>query len=74
MAEPSVDRGQIEQAVQQSNACLPDYAQVRRYLFAMQPFSPQLQKVTANGRPRDVIAVKLYAGIEALYREAIVRA
>jgi hypothetical protein len=41
----------------------------------MWPFSPQLQEVTANGRlQRYVIAAKFHAGIEALYREAIVRA
>ena len=42
----------VDAAVARANTRLPDYAQVRRWLRAAQPFTPDNGLATANGRPR----------------------
>jgi long-subunit acyl-CoA synthetase (AMP-forming) len=63
---------QIAAAVAQANRRLPDYAQIRKWLLAEQPFSPQNGLATANGRPQRARIAAVYAdAIESFYRENI---
>ena len=48
--------GQIDAAIAEVNASLPDYARVHQWLFAEAPFTPNNGELTANGRlKRDAI-------------------
>jgi long-chain acyl-CoA synthetase len=59
----------IAEAVASANLRLPDYAQVRRWLVAPEPFSVANGLLTANGRPRRARILAEYgARLEALYR------
>lgn len=59
----------IAEAVASANLRLPDYAQVRRWLVASEPFSVANGLLTANGRPRRARIMAEYgARLEALYR------
>lgn len=61
---------QIDAAIHQANAELPDYARISRWLVAEQPFSPHNGQLTANGRlKRDAIWQYYQASIAALYME-----
>ena len=59
----------LAEAVACANLRLPDYAQVRRWLVAPEPFSVANGLLTANGRPRRARILAEYgARLEALYR------
>jgi long-subunit acyl-CoA synthetase (AMP-forming) len=58
----------IARAVERCNASLPDYAQVRQWLIAEEPFRFDNGFLTANGRlRREAIFERHAAAIEALY-------
>jgi len=59
----------IAEAVACANLRLPDYAQVRRWLVAREPFSVANGLLTANGRPRRARIMTEYGvRLEELYR------
>ncbi len=61
---------QIAQALERVNANLPDYARIRRFIAAEQPFTPANGLATANGRPRrDAIYARYQERLENLYSE-----
>jgi long-chain acyl-CoA synthetase len=51
-AREQVSDRQLQQAVEQANARLPDYAQPARWIRARLPFTAASGMATANGRPR----------------------
>jgi long-subunit acyl-CoA synthetase (AMP-forming) len=52
------------------NAGLPDYARVTEFIIAEQPFSPNNNELTANGRPRREVIGQHYARqIADIYEE-----
>ena len=60
----------LAEAVAAANLRLPDYAQVRRWVIAEEPFSIANGLLTANGRPRRTRILARYgAALEALYRD-----
>jgi long-subunit acyl-CoA synthetase (AMP-forming) len=59
-ANPLANDAEIEQAIARANAGLPDYAQVRAWCRAQQPFRPEHGVCTANGRPARAAIDKLY--------------
>ena len=61
---------ELNNAVDDINHQLPDYAQIRRFLIADQPFNMKNSELTGNGRPRrDVIAQHYADEITAMYEE-----
>jgi long-subunit acyl-CoA synthetase (AMP-forming) len=71
MAEPSIAQVVVEAALADANEALPDYAQVRHWLFADEPFTPANGLVTPNGRPRrGAIQDKYQTRLDALYETA----
>ena len=64
-----VGRAQAEQAIEQLNAGLPHYKQVRRFTLIAESFTIESGLLTANGKlKRDVIGTRYADEIEALYR------
>jgi long-subunit acyl-CoA synthetase (AMP-forming) len=59
-ASPALGVPELQQAVDQANAGLPDYAQVRRWL-PVAPFTAANGLATANGRPRRALIQAQYA-------------
>ncbi|MDD2916140.1 MAG: AMP-binding protein [Gallionella sp.] len=60
----------VNQAIEQANSGLPDYARVKYWLPAQAPFLPQNGQLTANGRLKREAIWSLYqTSIEQLYRE-----
>lgn len=59
-ASPSLDTSKLQHAVDQANADLPDYAQVRCWI-QVPPFTTANGLVTANGRPRRALIQTHYA-------------
>ena len=47
-----IDADGIRSAIASANACLPDYARVRRWIVADEPFSVRNNQYTGTGRPR----------------------
>lgn len=65
-----VELGQIDAAIAEVNASLPDYARVHEWRLAAAPFTPQSGELTANGRlKRDAIWQHYADTINALYEE-----
>jgi long-chain acyl-CoA synthetase len=61
---------EIEQAIADANAQLPDYARVRQWVPAHAPFTPQNGQMTPNGRLRRNAIRELYQfQIDSLYEE-----
>ncbi len=61
----------VETALAAANARLPDYARIRHWLFADEPFTPANGLATANGRPRrEAIQDKYQTRLDALYETA----
>ncbi|CAK15537.1 AMP-binding protein [Pseudomonas entomophila] len=58
--DPAASNEAIEQAVQQCNAQLPDYARVHAWRRLPAPFSTRDETLTANGRPRREAILQLY--------------
>jgi long-chain acyl-CoA synthetase len=66
----AVTRGQTQGALDIVNRCLPHYKQVRGFHIHSEPFSIDNGLMTANGKlKRDLIAQRLRAEIEELYRQ-----
>jgi long-subunit acyl-CoA synthetase (AMP-forming) len=62
--------GAVNQAIEEANRVLPDYAQVKYWLPAQTPFLPQNGQLTANGRLKREAIWQLYQpAIEQLYKE-----
>lgn len=60
----------LTQAILSTNAQLPDYARVRRWLIASEPFTPQNGLATTNGRlKRNEIYQRYQTQIQAFYKE-----
>jgi len=67
-----VSPADIGRAIAAANARLPDYAQVRRWWRAAQPFSFDDGLLTANGRlRREAIAARYGAQLDALYQQEL---
>jgi long-subunit acyl-CoA synthetase (AMP-forming) len=61
----------IQAGVASANQDLPDYAQIKHWLLADEPFTPKNGLATANGRlKRDLIKNKFNNQIEMLYQRA----
>ncbi|KGJ94021.1 AMP-binding protein [Colwellia psychrerythraea] len=54
------DTVQIEAAIKECNEFLPDYAQVQQWILAEQPFTPNNNLLTHNGRLKRLNIAKLY--------------
>jgi len=68
--QPAVSRVELERAVEQANARLPDYARVAAWLVAHEPFSVANGLATPNGRIRREAVQALYAeALSALYTD-----
>lgn len=66
----SCDAAQVAAAVQAANERLPDYARVRRFVLAAEPFTVDNGLWTGTGRPRRRQILTAYADkIERLYKE-----
>lgn len=66
----AASHAQIAQALEGVNTSLPDYARIRRFIAAEQPFTPANGLATANGRPRrDAIYARYQERLERLYQE-----
>lgn len=63
-AAPNISPVQLQQAIEQINRSLPDYAQVRRWA-AVAPFTPANGEATANGRPRRAVIQERHAALIA---------
>ena len=60
----------VNQAIAEANRVLPDYARVKYWLPAQEPFLPQNGQLTANGRPKRAAIWQFYQpSIEQLYKE-----
>lgn len=60
----------IEAAVKRVNQRLPDYAQIRRWLHASSPFTPDNGLATANGRVRrEAVCAAYGAALDSLYAD-----
>jgi long-subunit acyl-CoA synthetase (AMP-forming) len=60
----------VNQAIEEANRVLPDYARVKHWLPAQAPFLPQNGQLTANGRlKREAIWQHYQADIERVYEE-----
>jgi long-subunit acyl-CoA synthetase (AMP-forming) len=66
------DAASIDRAIAAANARLPDYARVRRWIRATEPFTLENGLLTSNGRlRRREIELRHGALLDALYREEI---
>jgi long-subunit acyl-CoA synthetase (AMP-forming) len=71
-ARDGADAATIDRAIRAANTRLPDYAQVRRWARAPEPFSLENGLLTSNGRLRRAeIVARHCALLDALYREEI---
>ncbi|MBI4938964.1 MAG: AMP-binding protein [Nitrosomonadales bacterium] len=60
----------VNQAIEEANRVLPDYAQVKHWLPAQAPFLPQNGQLTANGRLKREAIWQIYQpAIEQLHEE-----
>ena len=68
---PSTGFDELADQIAGVNAALPDYARIRRFIVASEPFSLADGSVTDNGRlRRDVIATRYADAITALFSSA----
>jgi long-chain acyl-CoA synthetase len=64
---PHITDEQVDVAVEQANSQLPDYARVERW-FRADPFTPENNMATANGRPRrEAIRNRYFRQITSAY-------
>lgn len=69
VAPPQATPAAVDAAITRTNAALPDYARIRRWLAAA-PFTPANGLATGNGRPlRAAILAQYAAALAALYQE-----
>jgi len=60
----------VNQAIEEANRVLPDYARIKHWLPAQAPFLPQNGQLTANGRLKRAAIWQIYQpAIEQLYKE-----
>lgn len=60
----------VDQAIAEANRLLPDYAQIRQWIPAEAPFTPQNGQLTPNGRlRREAVWATYQASINQLYEE-----
>jgi long-chain acyl-CoA synthetase len=58
----------VDEAIAAANQALPDYARIRKWIVASEPFTPQNGLLTANGRlRRDEILASYGKALEDLY-------
>ena len=70
-AHETIDDEGIDRGIAAANARLPDYAQVRRWVRAPEPFSFENGLLTSNGRLRRRDIVERHGALlDALYRNA----
>jgi long-subunit acyl-CoA synthetase (AMP-forming) len=70
--DASVSDNELDRAVAAANAGLPDYARVRAWLRAPEPFSFDNGLLTSNGRPRRAEILHRHGALlDDLYHEAI---
>ncbi|MCB1737595.1 MAG: AMP-binding protein [Gammaproteobacteria bacterium] len=70
VAAANADAPTIDAALQRANAALPDYARVRHYLLAREPFTPDNGLLTGTGRVRrEAILLAYREALESLYAE-----
>jgi long-chain acyl-CoA synthetase len=70
VARPGCPDARLDEAIARANETLPEYARVRRWLRAEEPFSFANGELTANGRlRREQLARRYGAAIESLYLE-----
>jgi long-subunit acyl-CoA synthetase (AMP-forming) len=61
----------LPQAVAAANQSLPDYARIGKWLIASEPFTPQNNLLTSNGRLRRAEILARYgAAVDQLYEES----
>jgi len=71
VANPQSTIYQVQEAVREINASLPDYARVSKWIYADAPFSQVNDQLTANGRlKRDAIYHCYAEKISTLYEES----
>jgi len=69
-ASDDIDDATLARGIAAANAALPEYAQVRRWLRATEPFSFDNGLLTSNGRlRRAAIRARYERQIDALYRD-----
>ena len=62
----------IQAAIESSNSSLPDYARIKAWIKASQPFSIKNQQITSNGRlRRDAIRLAYANQLEQLYKDEL---
>jgi long-subunit acyl-CoA synthetase (AMP-forming) len=62
----------IQAAIESSNSSLPDYARIKAWIKASQPFSITNQQITSNGRlRRDAIRLAYADQLEQLYKDEL---
>jgi long-subunit acyl-CoA synthetase (AMP-forming) len=67
-AANQIEDAALEEAVQQANLHLPDYARIRFWIRAAEPFTARNGLATANGRiRRDVVSERYADRLNALY-------
>lgn len=65
-----VTRAEVEKTLEDVNSQLPHYQRIRAFHLHAEPFTVENGLLTANGKmKRDVIAARLQAEIEDLYRQ-----
>lgn len=70
VAHPRATREAVDKAVEQANRRLPDYAQVRRWILASEPFSTERALASASGAiDRTAVAAAYADRLEALYTQ-----
>jgi long-chain acyl-CoA synthetase len=70
VARPGCANARVDEAIARASGTLPEYARVRRWLRAEEPFSFANGELTANGRlRREQLAKRYGAAIESLYFE-----
>lgn len=68
----AADEAAAHTALQQANARLPDYAQVRHLVFASAPFTPERGEMTATGKPHRAAIQQHYAlALQAPYERNV---
>jgi len=68
VVSPLKDQGQIKKAIDECNKQLPDYAQIHQWISAENPFTPNNNLLTNNGRLKRLNIEKLYQEkLDALY-------
>jgi long-chain acyl-CoA synthetase len=69
-SSPGVQPGAIQAAVEEVNAGLPHYKQIRSFEIIAEPFTPENGLVTAMGKlKREAIAARYAAVIERMYQK-----